>query len=331
MTPTITTRALRLVLFVLAAGPALGADRVSLAVPGVPPVYSGLVAFVAKEEGFFKKHGVEVEVRPFDSGAAAAQAVVSGNIDLSLSPTPVIVRMVSNAGVDLVGIYGMANPDWLLASTEPGLKCDGLKDQPVGVDAVGGARAVALAAFLRACGLKVDQVKLVALSSNVGAAMIAGQIKIGVLHTDDVPVLEDQMRKKLSIVSTFQDAAPVSHYNLIVSTRKSLDQKRPAFARVLAGLIDATRFMVDPKNADRVANIATVTGRTVEISKQALPHFYRIKYWPLEDDGLGKTNLDRVIATEKDLGGIKPGKEPVSYERLVDRGVWKDAEALLKN
>jgi hypothetical protein len=38
-----------------------------------------------------------------------------------------------------------------------------------------------------------------------------------------------------------------------------------------------------------------------------------------------------VIATEKDLGGIKPGKEPVSYERLVDRGVWKDAEALLKN
>src|SRR5258706_25011 len=139
--------------------------------------------------------------------------------------------MVSNAGVDLVGIYGMANPDWLLASTEPGLKCDGLKDQPVGVDAVGGARAVALAAFLRACGLKVDQVKLVALSSNVGAAMIAGQIK----------------------------------------------------------------------------------------------------YWPLEDDRLGKTNLDRVIATEKDLGGIKPGKEPVSYERLVDRGVWKDAEALLKN
>jgi len=44
----------------------------------VPPVFSGLVAYVAKEEGFFKKHGVEVEVRPFDSGAAAAQAVVSG-------------------------------------------------------------------------------------------------------------------------------------------------------------------------------------------------------------------------------------------------------------
>ncbi len=300
MTPTTRSHALPFVLFALAAGPALAADRVSMAVPGVPPVFSGLVAYVAKEEGFFKKHGVEVEVRPFDSGAAAAQAVVSGNIDLSLSPTPVIVRMVSNAGVDLVGIYGMANPDWLLASTQPGVKCADLKDQAVGVDSVGGARAVALAAFLRPCGLKVDQVKLVSLSSNVGAAMIAGQIKVGVLHTDDVPVLEEQMGKKL------------------------------AFARVLAGLIDATRFMVDPKNADRVANIATVTGRTVQVAKQALPHFYQIKYWPLEDDGLGKANIDRVIAAEKDVGGIKPGKEPVAYERLVDRGVWKDAEALLK-
>src|SRR5438128_254154 len=110
-------RVLTAILVAVAAPAASAADKVTMAVPGVPPVFSGLVAYVAKEEGFFKKHGVEVEVRPFDSGAAAAQAVVSGNIDLSLSPTPVIVRMVSNAGVDLVGIYGMANPDWLLAST----------------------------------------------------------------------------------------------------------------------------------------------------------------------------------------------------------------------
>ena len=321
-------RVLTAILVAVAAPAASAADKVTMAVPGVPPVFSGLVAYVAKEEGFFKKHGVEVEVRPFDSGAAAAQAVVSGNIDLSLSPTPVIVRMVSNAGMDLVGIYGMANPDWLLASIEPGLKCEGLRDQAVGVDSVGGARAVALAAFLRPCGLKVDQVKLVSLSSNVGAAMIAGQIRIGVLHTDDVPVLEEQMGKKLAIVSTFKQVAPVSHYNLIVTTRKSLAEKRPAFAKVLAGLIDATRYMVDPKNADRVASIATVTGRTAQLAKQALPHFYEIKYWPLEDDGLAKANVDRVIATEKEVGGIKPGKEPVKYEQLVDRGVWKEAEAL---
>jgi len=35
-----------------------------------------------------------------------------------------------------------------------------------------------------------------------------------------------------------------------------------------------------------------------------------------------------VVKTEKELGGIKPGKTPVAYEKLVDRTVWKDASAL---
>src|SRR5499433_3599682 len=100
----------------LSSSSGAAAEQLTFAVPGVPPVFSGLPALVAKEEGFFKKYGVDVDVRPFDSGAAAAQAVVAGNIDLSLSPTPVVVRMISNANVELVGIYGMEHPDWLLGS-----------------------------------------------------------------------------------------------------------------------------------------------------------------------------------------------------------------------
>jgi NitT/TauT family transport system substrate-binding protein len=84
-------------------GAAAAEQKLSFAVPGVPPVFGSVVVYVAKEEGFFKKHGVDVDVRPFDSGAAAAQAVVAGNPDVALSPTPVIVRMISNAGVNLVG------------------------------------------------------------------------------------------------------------------------------------------------------------------------------------------------------------------------------------
>jgi len=57
MTPTTRRHGLLFLLFAVAAGPAPGADRVSIAVPGVPPVFSGLVAYVAKEEGFFNKHG----------------------------------------------------------------------------------------------------------------------------------------------------------------------------------------------------------------------------------------------------------------------------------
>ncbi|MFZ0100779.1 MAG: ABC transporter substrate-binding protein, partial [Pseudolabrys sp.] len=46
--------------------------KVVVAIPGIPPIYSVTIAFVAEKQGFFKKHGVDVEIRPFDNGTAAA-------------------------------------------------------------------------------------------------------------------------------------------------------------------------------------------------------------------------------------------------------------------
>jgi NitT/TauT family transport system substrate-binding protein len=273
-----------------------------------------------------------VEVRPFDSGAAAAQAVVAGGVDFSLSPTPVIVRMVSNGNVDLVGIYGMEHPDWLLGTTdEKAVKCQDVKGQPVGVDSVGGARSAALEQLIRPCGLKLEDVKLVSLSTNVGAAMVAGQLKYGVLHIDDVPTIEEQLGRRLAVVTSFNEVNPLSHYLAIVALRERLKQKRDAYVRMLAGIADATRYVIDPAHADKVAEIAaSVTGRTPKIAKEILPRMAKIEFWPVGQDGLSKDKLESVIAVEKQLGGIKPGKTPVAYERLVDRSVWKDANALVK-
>lgn len=311
--------------------PALAAEKLVFALPAVPPVFGGVVALVARDAGFFKKYGLDVDVKPFDSGAAAAQAVVAGNIDLSLSPTPVVVRMISNANVNLVAVYGLENPDWLLASTDAKQsKCEDLKGQAVGVDSIGGARAAALAQFLRPCGLKVEDVKLVPLSSNVSPAMIAGQLKFGVLHLDDVPVLNEQLKRPVTLIADFKQVNPLSHYLAIVVTTDRLKQKRNTYVKLLAALIEATKYIQDPKNADSVAHSAMATGRTPTQAKEAIAKLLKMEFWPVGHDGLSKANLESVIAVEKEIGGIKPGKEPVSYERLVDHSVWKDANALVK-
>jgi ABC-type nitrate/sulfonate/bicarbonate transport system substrate-binding protein len=46
-------------------------ERLTVAMSGVPPVFGTVVTYVARDEGFFKKYGVDVEMRNFDSGAAA--------------------------------------------------------------------------------------------------------------------------------------------------------------------------------------------------------------------------------------------------------------------
>ena len=73
------------------AAPAL-AQGVKLvgAIPGIPPIFSVMIVYIAEKQGFFKKYGVDVQIRPFDNGTAAARAVVAGDADFAWSPTPAL-------------------------------------------------------------------------------------------------------------------------------------------------------------------------------------------------------------------------------------------------
>ena len=303
------------------------AQKYTLGVPGIPPVFAATIAYVAENEGFFKKHGVEVTVRAFETGAAASRAVASGEIAASWSPSPLVVNQISNANVKLVGIYGMENPDWLIGSTDPGASCDTIKGQAVGVDSLGGARSIALRTMLVGCKMKPEDVQQVPLSSNVGTAMVAGQLKYGVLHIDDVPVIEAESRKPLKTIITQKQIRPVDHYLLLTVHQDKLAKDRDAFVRMVAGLIEAERFMRDPANRARVAEDARPTGRNGEIAANALKAYVDMEFWPHDKDGLGKKNLELVGQIQKKVGNIKGDKMPAPYERLVDTTVWRDAFA----
>jgi NitT/TauT family transport system substrate-binding protein len=304
--------------------------KITIAAPGIPPIFSVTLSFVAEKQGFFKKHGTDVEIRPFDNGTAAARAVIAGNIDLAWSPTPPVINQISNAGVPLVAIYGMPNPDFVLATTESGKTCKDVVGQNVGVDSIGGARSVALRAMLTGCpGVQLSDVTEVALSSSTAPAMIAGRLRYGVLHLDDVAVIEDQ-GKKLHTLLAMANTNPASHYLMLVVHKDNLAKNRDAIVRTVAGLIEAARFMQDPANVDAVADAASVTGHSKAISKAALKEFLAIDFWATKDDGLPRNKLEATASLMKKIGAITPDKQPVSFEQLVDASVWKDANAMVK-
>jgi NitT/TauT family transport system substrate-binding protein len=304
--------------------------KVTIAIPGIPPVFSVTLMYVAEKQGFFKKYGANAEIRPFDNGTAAARAVVAGDVDMAWSPTPPVINQVSNADVPLVAVYGMPNPDWVVGTTETGKTCKDLVGQDVGVDSVGGARSVALRSMLTACpGVKIEDTKQIALGSGAGPAMIAGRLKYSVLHLDDLAAIQAQ-GLKLNILMAMKNTNPTSHYLVLVARKDNLAAKRDAIVRTLAATIEAAHFMQDPKNADAVADAATVTGQTKEVSKAALKEFLAIDFWAAKDDGLDKKKIEAVTALMKKIGGIKPDKEPVSYDKFVDGSIWKDANAMVK-
>src|SRR6476646_5615905 len=153
--------------------PAAAQDKkLVIALPGSPPIFSVAIAYVAEAQGLFKKHGANVEIRPFDNGTAAARAVVAGDVDMAWSPTPPVINQVSNADVPLVALYGMPNPDWVIGTTDEGKSCKDLNGQDVGVDSINGARSVALRSMLTGCpGVKIEDTMQFTLGSTPGPAL----------------------------------------------------------------------------------------------------------------------------------------------------------------
>jgi NitT/TauT family transport system substrate-binding protein len=312
-------------------GPTAAQDKkVAVAIPGIPPIYSVTIAFVAEKQGFFKKHGVNVEIKPFDNGTAAARAVVAGDVDMAWSPTPPVINQVSNAEVPLVAVYGMPNPDWIVGTTDEGKTCKDMAGQDVAVDSINGARSVALRSMLTACsGVKIEDVKQVALGSTPGQALLASRLQYAVLHLDDLAEIEHQ-GKKLNILLAMKNTNPTSHYLIMVVRKDNLAKNRDAIVRTVAGMVEAARFMQDPKNADTIAEIASVTGHNKEVNKAALKAYLDIEFWAVKDDGMPRNKIEAVAALMKKIGSIKPDKEPVKYEDFVDGSVWKDANAMVK-
>ena len=112
-TTMLRAAALAVVALAAAAPAATAADKEKLTIgmPGVPPVFGAVVAYVAKDVGIFDKYGLDVTVKAMDSGAAAANAVDSGSLDWSLSPSPFIATKMGNAGAKLKAIWGMEKSD----------------------------------------------------------------------------------------------------------------------------------------------------------------------------------------------------------------------------
>lgn len=323
-----------------AATPVVAADKLTVATPGIPPVFAGTILYVARDAGIFKKYDLDVTIKAMNSGAAAAKAVDSGSVDASLSPSQFVVRMVSNAGAPLKAFWGMENPDWLIASMDSSkASCGAMKGQGVGVDSKRGARWIQLNTFLaRKCKMKIEKdVPTVPMSSNVGTAMASGQITFGVLHIDDIPVIERMSGKKVHTVARLEDVVPGVHYLMMIARANKIAANRNAYVRFVAALRDASKMIHDAANTEKVAKLAKATKRTGADAIYAVNAYRKMEFWPNGTLGLGKSRIMKAVANQvgvgkrtKGRGGIKPTKTPVTYEQMTDLTLWEDAKKMMK-
>lgn len=304
--------------------------KLTIGTPGIPPVISSTLPYIAEKKGFYKAFGVDVTIRNFQTGTDSTRALSTGQIDVSIVPPAQMVQLAAK-GIDLVGIQGQEKPDWEVVSADPSINsCQKLKGQSLGVDAIGGIRFIALAQMLKTCGLTIKDVHPLVFSGNANPqAMIAGQLKVSVLHLNEGIDVTQKSGKKLTTVMTMAQSVPNTMYELYGVQKKNLQKDHDALTRFVAAQIATLNWMFDPANADEVAQLETVVGDSQATMKQAMAQYKQIGFWTLDGPGMPEANVQNVIKGQVAAGNVPANKAPKASD-LIDTSIYAAAQKLVQ-
>lgn len=232
----------------------------------VVPGPDSAIAYVAKQEGFFEKHGLDVDVTVGQGGAAIAAALQSGGADIGILN---YVSLFSGAANGLP--LSIVAPDSLGGRVDPGLyvmKNSGISDvadlkgKNVGVISTGSISDLLTNVQLEAAGLSASDVTYVSVPVPTAVAALTGG-QVDAMFLDQPSSLQATNEGAVRLFSGFSGEAadlPIGGYiasNTWIADHSGTIKK---FRAAIAEAVAANK--ADPKLAASV--VPTYTAITAE-------------------------------------------------------------------
>ena len=212
------------------------------------PISNFLTAYVAKDQGYFAAHGLDVTLVPINQGNTGVAGIVSNSVELS-TPTPTTFLQAVDNGVDLVIVaathtYPTPNKVGLLVSAGGDIKDPkDLTGKKVGVNGIGGMQFVLLQDWLIKHGVNAKTVTFVEISfPQMADALKAKQV-------DAVTISEPFYQRVISsdigrVLADLQADIPAGTLGtMYVSTGEWAKKNPGTVAAFRAALEDATAFI----------------------------------------------------------------------------------------
>jgi NitT/TauT family transport system substrate-binding protein len=259
-------RGLSLVLALLAAAaPASAQTKIKMTYTAVSGFAAG---YVAEEQGFFQKHGVDVQFIQTNISGNIPAVIESGSVEVG-GPTLPAILQANDAGLDLVVFSGGAvyplPGDVLIARQGSGIeKTTDLKGKTVGVPGIGALLHIMLRRNLKANGVDPDSVRYVELGfPQAGDALKAGQIDA---YPSQAPftarILQSGAGKA---VANWLSATPDGTPTVVFATTRSwATAHKKDVEGMQAAMREALDFMKTHKDETNQA-IAKYTGLPVQV------------------------------------------------------------------
>jgi sulfonate transport system substrate-binding protein len=279
--------------------------------------------WVAAEQGFYRKHGVNVEVINIHSGPQTMAAIASGDIQIAYT-IPGTVLSAAAAGMDAVffgGIVNRADGDFVVAQSIA--RAEDLKGKKLGVQSIGGGVWSLAMLALEHLGLEPSRDKIMVLVLGdqpiLTQAMATGKIDAAYLgYTFSTLLKEKGFRVLLDI-----GKAPIAYQGLALAARRSYVQQNGAIIdAVLRGTLEGVAFIQKPANRD--AALKSLTRHLRLSSSKEAESGYEVLQWlyslDIHPNLRGIQNMQRLLAV------TNPNVLKIKAEDVVDEEAARRVE-----
>ncbi|MPZ55292.1 MAG: ABC transporter substrate-binding protein [Rhizobiales bacterium] len=272
--------------------------------------YQGLHAFVfwAKEKGYFKAEGLDVQIDQGTGSAATVTRIASGTYDAGFGDMNAIIQLAgTKPGEQPVMVYMIYNKPPFALITKASSPVKTLKDvvgRKMGTPA-GGAAGILFSSLAKANGIDPSKVEIVNMAPNLQEQMLlTGQVDFSAVFTvtSYVNLIGQKLDPDKDIRWFYYSDYGLGLYsNGIMVSRKLLTEKPKA----VAGLIRAlNRAMIEvAANPDPAIALMMKVEPLMNagLEKQRLVYALRTHFVSPETDKIGVGDVD----DERMVGSIK--------------------------
>jgi NitT/TauT family transport system substrate-binding protein len=328
----------------LSAGPATSTRAETIRAADGPFITGGAF-YIARDKGYFKKLGLDIDTRQFADGALAVPSLVSGELDITFMTAAASLFNSVAKGAPLTVIldrgnnrpgnaYTVLNVSQKLADQGVKTLADvgKLKGKRVGVNALGSINHFNAALALIKAGL--DPAKDVQWVMNVPQPDMMKMLGQDTVDATDLAYqfgFFAQNNKWGPIIATGDQVAPNAQIATIAVRKDYLAKNRDAVIRfAMAYLQAAKEFNAAAKEPDKHSEIIDILAKNTALNRPELVKAIAPNWGYIAEDGLPL--VDSIMEMQDFWSGkyYQLVEKKVTREQLFDLSIAKDATARLE-
>ncbi len=232
----------------LGAGAAPAAAKIAISFAGINPRQAPL--WIAAEQNFFARHGVDADIVYIRTGPIQVAAVSTGATQAAYAGAASTLGAVGN-GTELRAIASFTNKLTYTLIARPEIKKpEDLRGKRLGVQAIGGSVWMGAVLGLEYLGLdpRRDNINILSIGDQTVAAQA---IEAGTIDATPLDgVFSRRLKQKgFSVIAELAESKIPYVSNIIIGGRARFQQQQPELAEnMLKALIESLAFILAPAN-----------------------------------------------------------------------------------